>query len=56
MAKYGYMAKIGADTSGLQSALKDINSSLAATDREINATNKAMAALLSESILLFAVI
>ena len=44
MAKYGYMAKIGADTSGLQSALKDINSSLAATDREINATNKAISA------------
>ena len=44
MAKYGYMAKIGADTSGLQSALKDINSSLAATDREINTTNKAISA------------
>lgn len=42
MSQYGYMAKIGADTSGLQSALKDINSQLSAIDREINATNKAL--------------
>ena len=42
MAQYGYMAKIGADTSGLQSALKDVNSQLSAIDREINATNKAL--------------
>lgn len=35
MAAYGYMAKIGADTSGLQSALKDINSSIKSTDSEL---------------------
>lgn len=42
MAQYGYMAKIGADTSGLQSALKNVDSQLSAIDREINATNKAL--------------
>lgn len=44
MAQYGYMAKIGADTSGLQSALKNINSQLKETDREINATNRSIRA------------
>lgn len=45
MAKnYGYLAKIGIDTSDMQAGLKSLNSSLAATDREINATNKAIKA------------
>lgn len=44
MAQYGYMAKIGADTSGLQSALKNVNSQLKETDREINATNRSIRA------------
>ena len=35
MAQYGYMAKIGMDTSGLQAGLKQINSSLKTTDREL---------------------
>lgn len=42
MAAYGYMAKIGADTSGLQSALKDINSSLKSTDSELYKVNKSI--------------
>lgn len=41
---YGYMAKIGADTSGLQAALKGVDSSLRAVDREINATNRSIKA------------
>lgn len=44
MAQYGYMAKIGADTSGLQSALKDLHSQLSSIDREINSTNKSIKA------------
>lgn len=45
MAKnYGYLAKIGIDTSYMQAGLKSLNTSLAATDREINATNKAIKA------------
>lgn len=36
------MAKIGADTSGLQSALKDINSSLKSTDSELYKVNKSI--------------
>ena len=45
MAKnYGYLAKIGIDTTDMQAGLKSLNSSLAATDREINATNKAIKA------------
>lgn len=45
MAKnYGYLAKIGIDTSDMQAGLKNLNTSLAATDREINATNKAIRA------------
>lgn len=42
MASYGYMAKIGADTSGLQTALKQINSSLKATDNELNNVKRAI--------------
>lgn len=39
---YGYMAKIGADTSGLQTALKQINSSLKATDNELYKVNRSI--------------
>lgn len=42
MASYGYMAKIGADTSGLQAGLKDINNSLKATDNELYKVNKSI--------------
>lgn len=42
MASYGYMAKIGADTSGLQAGLKQINSSLKATDNELNNVKRAI--------------
>lgn len=42
MANYGYMAKIGADTSGLQAGLKDINNSLKATDNELYKVNKSI--------------
>ena len=41
-SKYGYMAKIGMDTSGLQSALKDINSSLKSTDSELYNVRKSI--------------
>ena len=43
-SNYGYLAKIGIDTSGMQAGLKSLNTSLAATDREIRATNKAIKA------------
>ena len=36
------MAKIGMDTSGLQSALKDINSSLKSTDSELYNVRKSI--------------
>ncbi|MBQ4312050.1 MAG: hypothetical protein II773_10695, partial [Oscillospiraceae bacterium] len=39
---YGYMAKIGADTSDLQRGLKDINSSLKATDSELYKVQKSI--------------
>lgn len=39
---YGYMAKIGADTSGLQTALKQINSSLRTTDNELFKVNSSI--------------
>lgn len=42
MANYGYMAKIGADTSDLQRGLKDINSSLKATDSELYKVQKSI--------------
>ena len=42
MATYGYMAKIGADTSDLQRGLKDINSSLKATDSELYKVQKSI--------------
>ena len=41
-SNYGYMAKIGADTSDLQRGLKDINSSLKATDSELYKVNKSI--------------
>ena len=44
MAKTGYMAVIGANTDGLDKALKNINSQLKATDNEIKVTNKAIKA------------
>lgn len=44
MANYGYMAKIGGDTSGLQKALKGLDTDLRGLDREINATNKSIKA------------
>lgn len=42
MAQYGYMAKIGVDTTGLQSGLKEINSSLRSTDSELYKVNKSI--------------
>ena len=42
MAQYGYMAKIGMDTSGLQAGLKNINSSLKATDSELYKVQKSI--------------
>lgn len=42
MASYGYMAKIGMDTSGLQAGLKNINSSLKSTDSELYKVNKSI--------------
>ena len=41
-SKYGYMARIGADTSGLQAGLKDINNTLKATDNELYKVNKSI--------------
>ena len=38
-SKYGYMAKIGADTSGLTAALSDIENSLKNTSAELKAVN-----------------
>lgn len=42
--KYGYMAKIGVDTSGLQKDLADVNSYISETSRSISATEKAIKA------------
>lgn len=42
--KYGYMAKIGVDTSGLQKELADVNSYISETSRSISATEKAIKA------------
>jgi TP901 family phage tail tape measure protein len=42
MAGYGYMAKIGADTTDLQRGLKEINSSLRSTDSELYKVNKSI--------------
>lgn len=41
-SNYGYMAKIGADTSDLQRGLKEINSSLKSTDSELYKVNKSI--------------
>lgn len=38
-SKYGYMAKIGADTSGLTAALSDVENSLKNTSAELKAVN-----------------
>lgn len=42
--KYGYMAKIGVDTSGLQKDLADVNSYISETSRSISGTEKAIKA------------
>ena len=42
--KYGYMAKIGVGTSGLQKDLADVNSYISETSRSISATEKAIKA------------
>lgn len=42
--KYGYMAKIGVDTSGLQKDLADVNNYISETSRSISATEKAIKA------------
>lgn len=41
-SKYGYMAKIGADTSGLTAALSDVESSLRNTSAELKAVNQGL--------------
>lgn len=41
-SKYGYMAKIGADTSGLTAALSDVENSLRNTSAELKAVNQGL--------------
>lgn len=41
-SKYGYMAKIGADTSGLTAALSDVENSIRNTSAELKAVNQGL--------------
>lgn len=40
--RYGYMARIGADTTGLKAALQEADSALQRTQRELNAVNRSI--------------
>ena len=40
--RYGYMARIGADTSGLKAGLQEADSALQRTQRELNAVNRSI--------------
>ena len=40
--KYGYMAKIGADTTGITNALSDLNGKIKSTDKEIKALDRSI--------------
>lgn len=40
--RYGYMARIGADTSGLRAGLQEADSALQRTQRELNAVNRSI--------------
>ena len=40
--RYGYMARIGADTSGLKAGLQEADSALQKTQRELNAVNRSI--------------